>query len=144
MHAFCDCPWFSIYPISFMAIARALRYILQHLNGLDAEYTTSHYLNQPLFSLLKHIWITRPAAINQHCMAYRDPFHYRFIHHNSNLMEILFCSKSHSNAILATKNCIGHNNYAVVGYAGCSNLMAESRITAKRYFNRIWKKLACT
>ena len=68
-----------------------------------------------------------------------DPFHEWFFHHNSNLMEILFCSHPSCNEVIAMKFCTGHDSCAVVGCAKfCSDMMSYNGVTLKPIFHPIW------
>ena len=69
----------------------------------------------------------------------QGPVSLRFFHHNSNSMEISFHFHLDSNTVIATKLCTWHDSCAVVACAKiCCDLMASSRVMARRCFHRIW------
>ena len=68
-----------------------------------------------------------------------DPFHKRFFHHNSNLMEISLSSNSITDGHIATKFGTCHDSPAVVLCAKCcSDHFISFWMRAKWNFHHIW------
>ena len=68
-----------------------------------------------------------------------DPFHYRFFHHNSNLIEISFSFNSITGDHIATKFGTCHDSPAVVPCAKyCSDHFISIGMRAKWNFHHIW------
>ena len=60
-----------------------------------------------------------------------QPISPRFFHHNSNSMEISFCSYTYSFSVISVIFCAWHANVTVVAWAKIgSDLLTSSRITA--------------
>ena len=67
------------------------------------------------------------------------PFHLQFFHHNSNVMEISFCSHPNTNKDITTIFGTWHDSWAVVACGKfCCNMVISNWITAKWNFHRIW------
>ena len=64
-----------------------------------------------------------------------EPSHWWFLHHNSNLMENMFCCSSIHGQPKATNFCICHVSTAVVSYAKfCSKLFIKMWVRTKLIF----------
>ena len=62
-----------------------------------------------------------------------------FFHHNSNVMEISFCSHPNTNKVIATIFGTWHDSWAVVACAKfCCDMVTSNWIRAKWNFHRIW------
>ena len=60
-------------------------------------------------------------------------------HHNSNVMEISFCSRPKPNEVIATRFCTWRDSCAVVACAKfCCDMIISNWITAKCICHRIW------
>ena len=63
----------------------------------------------------------------------------QFLHHNSNVMEISFCSHPNTNKVIATIFGTWHDSWAVVACAKfCRDMISSNWIKAKWNFHRIW------
>ena len=70
------------------------------------------------------------------------PFHERFDHYNSNLMEILFCSFPSDNKLIAMRFCTWHDSSIVVACAKFSSVMIPyNRATPIPIFHQIWIRM---
>ena len=77
------------------------------------------------------------VCVNYECVW--GPFHLQFFHHNSNVMEISFCSHPNNNIVIATIFGTWHDSWAVVACAKfCRDMITSNWIKAKWNFHRIW------
>ena len=68
--------------------------------------------------------------------------HLMIFHHNSNLMEILFCSQWKLIQVITAKFRTWNDSYSVMASAKiCSNMIARNQTTAKKIKLQAWKLL---
>ena len=88
--------------------------------------------------------VTSSQSINiegqgKHPSEIRNSCHKQFFHHNSNVMEISFCSHPNTNEVIATIFGTWHDSWAVMACAKfCCDMITSNWIRAKCNFHRIW------
>ena len=119
----------------FLIVLNSLsRYFIQHEGR--TMVTQVNYVVHAMIILTK---IYHVRSLTNWPLCYRDPFHKRFFHHNSNSMEISFSSNSVTDDYIATKFGTCHDSPAVVSCAKyCSDHYVSIWMRAKWNFHHIW------
>ena len=78
-------------------------------------------------------------VITDVCHVFLGTISLTIFHHNSNVMEISFCSYPTTNKVIATKFGTWHDGWAVMACAKfCCDMITSNWIRAKWNFHRIW------